>query len=352
MTRRLGSCLAAAAFLVLAACGNESPTTTGSDRDSADLPGRFAEPRVTWAQGTTLHYGGDDYRLPAPAVAGLWRTTYGFIVTLHEPGQDGSGGRLHFFDGRKATPLEGDPVGVAVSPDGRYAGWLDYDGPDREGGRLAEAVVTDLRTGREVFRNHDDMGDDEDDLSNLYEDAGQGFLGFDDDYAYWNSAEGTPTSKRARIGTWKVEPAASADVDGPPPPGHPYDAMVGRESGTDDDGTLSDTGEGLLGLGSPNGRWCLTTGDPGRLPVVDCRTARRVTPAYPGRKSYFAGWTGPDSYAVVSSAREVLPPEPTSRPTPGTIVECTLPSGACRLVARSGDVRTMVNAVGDVSMTG
>ena len=67
MTRRLGSCLAAAAFLVLAACGNESPTTTGSDRDSADLPGRFAEPRVTWAQGTTLHYGGDDYRLPAPA---------------------------------------------------------------------------------------------------------------------------------------------------------------------------------------------------------------------------------------------------------------------------------------------
>ena len=345
--------LALAMACLLGGCGDEGGSgDTGSGGDAAPRQARFAEPRVTWAQGTTLHYGQDEFTLPGRVVDGLWRTSYGFIVTLHQKGQDGSGGRLAFFDGRTTTPLKGDPVGVAISPDGRYAGWLDYDGPRRPIGRLAEVVVTDLSTGHVVFRNHDDMGGAADDLDNLYEDAGQGFVGFDDSYAYWQSAEGSPSSMRARIGAWKVEPRPDATPDGPPPPSTAYDAMVGHESGTDDDGTLSDSGDGLVGLGSPDGRWCLTTGEPGGLPAVDCRTARRATPAYPARKNYFAGWTGPNSYAVVSSRREVVPPDNGTGPIPGQIVECTVPAGGCRLVVRLADARTVVTAVGDSSMLG
>lgn len=140
-------------------------------------------------------------------------------------------------------------------------------------------------------------------------------------------------------------------MDGPPPPGHPYDAMVGQEAGTEEDGTLSYTG-GALGLESPNGRWCLTTGDPGRLPVVDCRTARRVTPTYPGTKTYIAGWTGSDSYAVVATRRAIVPADYDDVRNPGQIAECTLPAGTCRIVVRMPDVRTVVTAVGDVSMVG
>ncbi len=118
-------------------------------------------------------------------------------------------------------------MGVRVSPDGRYAGWIDYDGPKRPVGRLAEVVVVDLSTGAEVFRNHDDMGGADDDLDNLYEDAGLGFRGFDDDYVYWQTAEGSPSSKRARIGEWEVEPDPAADPNGPPPPPLAYDTLLG-----------------------------------------------------------------------------------------------------------------------------
>ncbi len=96
----------------------------------------------------------------------------------------------------------------------------------------------------------------------------------------------------------------------------------------------------------------MTTGEPGPLPVVDCRTARRVTPDYPGRKNFFAGWTGPSTYAVVSADREVLPVDGGGGPTPGQISECTLPAGACRPVVRLADVRTVVVGIGDNSQLG
>ena len=136
-------------------------------------------------------------------------------------------------------------------------------------------------------------------------------------------------------------------ADGSKPSGRPYDTLSGiAVRGRRRRHPAPTNGEGLLGLASPAGRWCLTTGEPGRLPAVDCRTARRVTPGYPQRRNYFAGWTGPNTYAVVSARREVLPEDNGAGPTPGEIAECTLPSGRCTRVVGLADVGSVVVATG------
>lgn len=60
--------------------------------------------------------------------------------------------------------------------------------------------------------------------------------------------------------------------------GHPYDGLTGLLNTTDENGEdLIPTKDGLTGFRSPSTRWCLTDGQPGRLPVTSCRSRTEVT---------------------------------------------------------------------------
>ena len=88
--------------------------------------------------------------------------------------------------------IPGGSTAVVGSPDGRYAGWVDREGPWTIAGRIAEVVVVDLQTGRAVFRDHENMGGAwGDELPVLYGELEPRFVGFDDEgRAYWQDAAG------------------------------------------------------------------------------------------------------------------------------------------------------------------
>ena len=347
MTRHLGAHLVVVSLLLLAACG----TTSGSATDAPELdrPATFAARAITWAQGTTVHYGAQTFAVPGD-VDDLWRSPYGFLVSVHPHGTTDTASEVVFFDGKDTTPVKGDPRDIRLSPDGRYAGWIDFDGPKRPLGRLAEVVVTDLRTGRELFRDRKDMGSTKDDLTDLYEDAEVHFLGFDDDYVYWDTPTGEPRLKRARIGSWKVEPAGRTGTMGDEQlDGEPYDELVGHRTAMAADGRVSPDGTGFVGFRSPEGRWCLTNGETGHLSVVDCRTGRKATPRYPATWAFFGGWQDADTFYVLSRRHYDYQSRPPGEDhSTGVLASCDLPSGKCRTVRPLTRTDSVVWATGSM----
>lgn len=309
----LGACL-------LAACGTPSAPLL-------DRPAVFGR-EVVWAQGTTLHAGSETFEVPGQAQR-VWPTPYGFLLQL-------GAGPVVLFDGQQSTPLPGEQRTVHVSPDGRFAGWID-DGPERSrADRLAAAVVVDLRTGAAVLRDDDGMGDESDDLADLYEDGEPTFLGFDDTAAYWRVVKGRALQRRAELPTADGGPSARRPGRSEQRAGTPYDLLIGRGR----------TGGGVSGIVSPDGHWCVTVGERGTLPVEDCRTSASVTPRYPAPDVRFGGWVDDDSYAVLARAGQ---PEP--RPlgpdrTTGVIAVCDLPSGACTTTAEVTETDSVVFGVG------
>ena len=144
---------------------------------------RFAEPRLTWAQGRTLHYG--DRRFDDVVdrdVLGLLRTPSGFflrVVSEDDP--------LHEYDdvvhwdGESLTEVSSAISTFEVSRTaGTPAGWS----ATRDGlrGGLAAVRVVDLDTGAAVVSTTEGMGDPADgadELAELYANAWPHFAGFD-----------------------------------------------------------------------------------------------------------------------------------------------------------------------------
>ena len=332
---------------LLGACADSAGSPPAAEARKAS----FAEPEVTWAQGRTLHYGPRQFDLGPGVVKRLWRTSYGFIYLHAEDGSMDAPSIYRFFDGARSTPLPGEPSSVAVSPDGRYAGWIDIQGTpampdhvrreaaDENDDGPAEAVVVDLRTGRVVMRNRDDMGDRGEDLADLYEDGDLRFGGFDEKYAYWAAPDAKFPWRRAEIGTRDTETASRITS-------HPGDSLTGQSAGTIDDPEVPTRG-GLAGFRSQNRRWCVTTGQVGRLWVDDCRTRRDTTPSYPTRAVFFGGWQGDDRLYVLTRRNWRLNPvSVTPDRTSGVIASCTLPAGRCRSIVTVKRTYTVVFATG------
>ena len=177
----------------------------GCGEDRAVRPAaepRFDTQQVAWAHLRTLHYGDEQFTLPR-RIRGLAVSDFGFFVRLSDDDTMDGPSRWGFFDGEEWLPVGGDPTGeISVSADGRYAGWVDQDGPLRPAGRIQEVVVADVSRGEPVLKDHSGMGGGVgDDLGDRYEELAPTFLGFDagSEHAYWTDAEGHGTRKRADL---------------------------------------------------------------------------------------------------------------------------------------------------------
>lgn len=176
--------LAVAGLVLLAAvggCGSEDRSTSSS------VQPRFPAGSLLWAQGSTVHVGDrvDDVA-PLDVESLAWSPT-----RLYLAGRDATGDEVvAVWDGEhlEVTDVElGLAASVTTSADGRYAAWVDHHGPWRPGGRLAEVVVEETATREVVLRDRAGMGGWTDDLTDLYEDAPPGVLGFDGAAVWWRT---------------------------------------------------------------------------------------------------------------------------------------------------------------------
>jgi hypothetical protein len=330
---RFGRVVAAALLsFPVAACGNGSPLNGASDAADA---APFARREVTWAQGDRIHYGQRTFDLGSQQlVRELRPSAHGFFVLLVDRGDDTgdyTGGEgWHFFDGETLAPLGSDVGSVRVSPDGRYAGWVDRHGPLRPAGRIAKVVVVDVASGMVLLEDHSGMGGGfGDDLEARYGELAPTFLGFDDEYAYWTNAEGHGARMRWERSTGTVSTAENEDPDrGTRLLGRPYDAYAGEAVGLVD-GKPEREG-GVAGLVSPDGRFVAKTGITARLRFYD-REGSPVPVDLGHRFAFLGGWLDGDRFFAVTRDRFEGGHDPAAPDASrGWLTTCSLRTGTCR----------------------
>jgi hypothetical protein len=114
------------------------------DPEPAAPPARFAEPKLLYALGDVVHYGGESFETGLEVNRGLARTDYGFVL-VH-------GKEVWFSDGterEKIGRIADAQVAQSVISDaeGRLVAWV---GPDGDG--QGEVVVYDSRLGEVAGR--------------------------------------------------------------------------------------------------------------------------------------------------------------------------------------------------------
>ncbi len=333
---------------LLAGCGEDPP---GGGRAGEQVLTPAAEPRfdpqqVAWAHLRTLHYGDEDFTLPR-RIRGIAVTDHGVFVHLSDDGTLDGFTTWGFFDGKAWTELPGDPTGeVVTSSDGRYAGWIDKNGPLRPAGRIREVVVVDAATGEIVLTDHSHMGGKAgDDLGARYSELAPTFLGFDEDgsHAYWTDAEGSGTRRRADLSSGEVEEAPEINEGGDFPEEQVsvvVDAYRGRRAGPSPESGPIDLQYGLY---SPDQRFAVDISAPDKTVAHDVRARRRVDVDYPDRAQYFAGWLPDDAFYVIGTRRRIEGYSLTGPdPTRGHIVVCRLPAGTCKVGAEVPGLRDVV----------
>jgi hypothetical protein len=144
---------------------------------------------LVFAAGEELHVGPATYRIrPAPQT--MVSTAGGLYYLAH--------GVLHRWDAEDQRSVRVADVGgvgwLSTTADGRYLALVDYEhGPrNLRGQRIAEVVVWDTSTGRQVVRDATGNGAraGSEDLGDLYGESTPTVLGFDDDAVYAQAAHG------------------------------------------------------------------------------------------------------------------------------------------------------------------
>ena len=264
--------------LALMACQSSSdPTNPGT----AVLPvgvGPLATDAVLWAVGDTIHVDDRTIRVGKPVRAMV--EANGRIYLLQ-----GRSDVVRVTDGGavRSTSLRADEL--SVSENDRYLGLLD-----KSDGMPWSTVIVDLETGEVVVRDDAGMGDAEDDLGDLYEDAEPRVLGFDGDELFVRTASGPVMSWDPRTGTrtehhrrYDLYYFARRDPGG----GQALPALVrdGRLVVPRD--PYRSTQPGHV---SPDGSVALMPVDSGSQ-VFDVRSGRRLPADLHGRKFILGGWT-------------------------------------------------------------
>jgi hypothetical protein len=284
----LGGAVAAA---LAAGCGAGSPTESAT----YDLPtGQRAASAaaVVFATGEELQIGARTYPIkPAPQT--MVDTAGGVYYLTH--------GVLYRWDRDRDRSLRVADIGgigwLSTTFDGRFLAFVDYEhGPRNLGGhRIAEAVVFDTTTGRQLVRDATGNGSRSgtEDLSDLYAESPPTILGFDDDAVYAQTAKG------GAIARWDLETGHRSDLgDTEYPvtenrPGGPlvdFDLVHGvpRE-------TPAATGGAYAGRRSPDGRRVAYT-LVGRPVVYTAGDRKPLRLSVEGRQFVLAGWLDEDRF--------------------------------------------------------
>jgi len=301
-----------ASSLALSACQTPDSTEPATPRVPVG-PGPLATAAVTWAVGPTIHVGETTIDVGA------------LVQTMVE-----ARGRIYFTRGRsdvvrvtdggepRATGLEADEL--VASEDGRYLGLLD-----KSEGMPWSTVVVDLESGEVVVEDDAGMGDEHDDLADLYEDAEPGVLGFDGDELFVRTAHGDAVmSWDARTGRRTEHDEDFFFLTPDPGGGRELRALVRRGRLVIPEDPYESTQPGHL---SPDGSVALMpVGN--RTAVFDMETARQLPTDLPGRRFILGGWTNAETaygLAVDGSA---------FGPRPVRLVECrlTVEQRQCRVL--------------------
>lgn len=350
LSRTVASSIALAWCALLSGCGGTSVATddvaVGDRLLPAGVP-RFVEPRLTWAQGRTLHYGDRTFRdVVGRDIVGLLRTPSGFFLSLGDDEEREHHDVVH-WDGETVTEVSSSISTFEVSQDGRYAGWLERD-PEGSRGGLAAVRVVDLTTGLAVISTTDGMGDPQDgpdQLAELYANAWPHFAGFDAaDRAYWGRAAGDPRDVRRDL-------VDDPDVDQPgvdDGEGFPRSMLWEGNRGFRALGTaaagLPESWPPLDGLVTPDGEVLVDEGN-GSVDVYRREAPRRVVRLPTGHRfAWFHGWADLGEHRIVLLARDRDeqghdPAAPDG--TTGWIVVCDVDESVC-------DERTEVAATRSV----
>jgi hypothetical protein len=168
--------LVLATTVVLAGCGSDD-----GDLEKSDLPtdvGPLPTGSVTWAIEDTIHVGERTIAVGAPvrAMVGARGRIY-YLAGRSET--------LWVTDGEKSRRTRYETSALRASHDGRYLGFFD-----ESDGLPWSTVVVDLDSGEVVVDDDAGMGNPDDDLADLYEDAEPRVLGFEDDEFYVQAASG------------------------------------------------------------------------------------------------------------------------------------------------------------------
>jgi hypothetical protein len=188
MSRRRGTTLAGLACLALLSACTDDPGAGGADSwPTTDQP--VDADGLVWASGSEVHLP-DGTTIDTGDLAGAYVVAGpGVWFASAEPGELEQNRlpelRLATPDGVEDTGTHPGIGSLTTTTDGR---WLAFVDRLEDGAGPAEAVVVDLSTGEEVVRSDeglvpDDTPDDED-WTDLYEDAPVSVLGVVDDTAY------------------------------------------------------------------------------------------------------------------------------------------------------------------------
>jgi len=300
--------------------------------EAAAGPPPFEQLRPTWAQDGTVHYGSRSFETGVGVIAGLDVSPYGMFLQTTPVRSAAAEVHTDFSDGRTTQRVPGTPSSVHVSVDGRYAAWIDTDGPRRFFGRIAQVVVLDLRTGRTVFHDSRGNGDVfERNPSDRYEETPPLVLGFDDAHVYWSDAE--DRTYRWNLTGGSRERVRRTDV-------HLADPVLGTQV-TLRHGRVSDGGGGHLAVLAPDGRSAVEQVS-SRLRLTDVRTGRRVPLRGLDRHTLLGAWLADSSFYALTDAVDPGAPDRVARRAPGRIVRCRTADGVCTTVARVTGARFVV----------
>ncbi len=302
----------------------------------------FAERRITYAVGSTIHYGDQVIDVSPGAVKTFVQTDDGFVFT-------DAYGAIFFTSGAEVEQIgdSGQPSARQLTADdsGSYVGWVDKSALP-----VSEFVVYDTSSRSEVVRTSEGN-------KPAQEQAGQSEVpmieAIDGSYAYWHSSEGF-TAWNLTSGTGRVLPI---DV------GYHWiwlqDVAAGQLAVLSDDGQQVVVSADPVATApafpahhawaanlSPNAERLYTRSyaEPDEMKVFDVQTGAEQTPNHPGYPFIaLSQWLDDDRF-VAMGAKNSDALGPTDQLD---LLTCSISAGECTVaVSEAGLVGQLVTPLG------
>lgn len=320
---------AAVALAVPAVVDSSAPDRSRSIQPAA---AEFGERRVTYAVGSTIHYGDQSINVSPHKVETFVQTDGGFVFTERS-------GEIFFTSGGDAEQIgfSGQPYGrqLAADDSGSYVAWVDTRP------RLAEFVVYDTSTRSEVVRTSE---------GNTPTDTQVGefelpmILAVDGQNAYWHSSEG--------ITAWDL-PTGTATVIAPQANYHwLQDVAAGqlarmtadtqRTVVSADPAATAPVFDGSFADLSPAAKYIYTDVND-EAKVFDVQTSQEQTPGHDGYPFIFLSqWLDDDKFVVVAIKAGNKESDPLD------LLTCTISAGKCTVAATEvGEVNDLALPIGE-----